>query len=136
LEVEVEPMMNRLALGRLAGRTAASVGVFSPTEENFIRLPLDPAARGGEISAAAVKLIESLRKRAVKAEHVIPSSERAEKSAIEKAAEVRLTFGKHKGKPLADIPGDYLRWALDNVGTLSHAERSPIRLILTTEAVT
>lgn len=27
---------------------------------------------------------------------------------------LRLRFGKHKGKPIEDVPSDYLRWALEN----------------------
>jgi hypothetical protein len=45
-----------LALARFASRTAAYVGVFSQVEEKLIRLALDPAARGGEITSSAVKL--------------------------------------------------------------------------------
>jgi hypothetical protein len=29
-------------------------------------------------------------------------------------AEFRMPFGMHKGKPLADIPRDYLDWLLEN----------------------
>jgi hypothetical protein len=121
-----------LSVGGLAGRTAASFS-FSPTEEKFIRLALDPAARDGEIKTSAAKLIESLRRRGVRAEQIICSSELGKKTAIEKAAEVRLTFGRYRGQPIADIPADYLQWALQNVSALSHAQRSAIRLILATE---
>jgi hypothetical protein len=127
-------MRNGMALAR-AGRTTAYVGgVFSPTEEKLLRLALDPAARGGEIATSAAKLIASLRRRGVSAEKIILGSELAEETdALEKAAAVRLTFGKYKGKPIADVPRDYLQWALANVANLSHAERSAIRLVLTAE---
>jgi hypothetical protein len=29
--------------------------------------------------------------------------------------DVRLTFGKHKGRRVADVPAGYLRWLLANV---------------------
>src|ERR1700739_135038 len=112
-------MVNGMALGR----TAAYVCVFTATEEKFIRLALDPAARGGEIKTSAAKLIESLRHRGVRAEQIILGSEIAEKTAIEKAAAVRLTFGKYKGQPIAEVPADYLRWTLENVSYLSHEQR-------------
>jgi hypothetical protein len=126
-------MMNGRALARFSGRTAATLGVFSPTEEKLLRLALDPAARGGEITSSAAKLINSLRRRGISAQKTISGSELAEKTALEKAAAVELTFGRYKGKPIAEVPRDYLQWALANVANLSHAQRSAIRLILATE---
>ena len=29
--------------------------------------------------------------------------------------EVRMPFGKHKGTPVKDVPGDYLAWLSENV---------------------
>src|ERR1700756_551624 len=110
-------MRSGLALTRFAGRTAASFS-FSPTERKLLRLALDPAARGGEIATSAAKLIASLRRRGVSAEKIIVGSELAEKTALERAAAVQLHFGKHKGKPIADIPRDYLQWSLENVASL------------------
>jgi uncharacterized protein (DUF3820 family) len=126
-------MMNGIALARFAGRTAAAVGVFSPTEEKLLRLALDPAARGGEITSSAVKLINSLRRRRVLADQIILGLELTERTALEKATAVELTFGRYKGKPIADVPRDYLQWALANVAFLSHEQRSAIRLILARE---
>lgn len=31
--------------------------------------------------------------------------------------EYRMPFGKHKGKPLKDLPGGYLRWASENINS-------------------
>jgi hypothetical protein len=125
-------MRSGLALTRFAGRTAASFS-FSPTEQKLLRLALDPAARGGEITSAAAKLIASLRRRGVPPEQIIRGSELAEKTALETAAAVRLTFGKHKGKPIADVPRDYLQWALENVASLSLEQQNAIRLVLAAE---
>jgi len=116
---------------RIAGRTGIQVGVFTSTDEKLLRLALDPAARSGEISSAAVKLIESLRRRGVKAEQIIVGSGLAEKTPLQSAEAVRLNFGKYKGKAIAEVPADYLRWVLENVSNLSPAQRSAIRLILT-----
>jgi hypothetical protein len=41
-------------------------------------------------------------------------------------SEGRLAFGKHKGRPLAEVPTDYLRWALDGCDLLSAPERRAI----------
>ena len=38
-----------------------------------------------------------------------------------------MTFGRHKGKLLQDIPDDYLLWALDNVNDLQPTLRMAIR---------
>lgn len=127
--------MRSLMLARIAGRTGAYVGgfTFTSTEEKLIRLALDPAARGGEISTSALKLVESLRGRGVKAGQIISGAELAEKTAVEKAGETRLSFGKHKGRPIANVPTDYLVWVLTNVASLSHTERRAIRLVLDAE---
>jgi Putative quorum-sensing-regulated virulence factor len=115
---------------RIAGRTGIQVGVFTSTDEKLLCLALDPAARSGEISSTAVKLIESFRRRGVKAEQIIVGSELAEKTPLQRAEAVRLNFGKYKGKAIAEVPADYLRWVLENVSNLSPAQRSAIRLIL------
>jgi Putative quorum-sensing-regulated virulence factor len=43
---------------------------------------------------------------------------------------VFMTFGKHRGKRLEDIPGDYLLWCLDNMGNLSPTLRRGIEDVL------
>jgi hypothetical protein len=45
-----------------------------------------------------------------------------------------LPFGKHKGQPLADVPGDYLRWALLTV-KLSSGLRTAVADELTRRGV-
>lgn len=32
-----------------------------------------------------------------------------------------IPFGKHKGKPVEDVPSDYIRWLLENGERLSTA---------------
>jgi hypothetical protein len=39
---------------------------------------------------------------------------------------MRMTFGKHKGKDLADIPDDYLLWCLENCERLNPILRDAI----------
>jgi len=41
-----------------------------------------------------------------------------------------MTFGRHRGKHLRDIPADYLVWCLDNVSTLQPTLRREIRIRL------
>ena len=54
---------------------------------------------------------------------------------------VRMPFGKHKGKTLDEIPGDYLMWVLDNTNldnrpTLKEAIRARLGLAPTGKAST
>jgi hypothetical protein len=37
-----------------------------------------------------------------------------------------LPFGRHQGQPLTEVPSDYLRWVLAEVGTLSHRLRQAV----------
>ena len=41
-----------------------------------------------------------------------------------------MTFGKHRGKHIRDIPNDYLLWVLDNCGNLQPTMRREIRIRL------
>lgn len=47
---------------------------------------------------------------------------------------MRMPFGKHRGKDLADIPDDYLVWVLDNCETISPTLRRAIEARLDIEA--
>jgi exodeoxyribonuclease X len=40
--------------------------------------------------------------------------------------QVTLHFGKHRGKPLQDIPADYLIWVLQNCSRLNPCMREAI----------
>lgn len=41
-----------------------------------------------------------------------------------------LTFGKHKGVPLAQVPHDYLKWCLKNLPGLSDIVRSDMQFVI------
>ena len=92
-----------------------------PIEAKLLALALDPAARGSEITTAAQKLISCLRARGVSTSDVFrsgskpkPASFRTESSELARAKTTRMTFGRHRGKLLRDVPLSYLRWARDN----------------------
>jgi hypothetical protein len=41
---------------------------------------------------------------------------------------MEMTFGKHKGEQLADIPTEYLAWVLENCATINRHLRDEIKL--------
>jgi DNA polymerase III subunit epsilon len=43
-----------------------------------------------------------------------------------KPATVRMPFGKHAGKPLADVPKDYVRWLVEK-GAFDGQENAPLK---------
>lgn len=43
-----------------------------------------------------------------------------------KPATFRMPFGKHAGKPLADVPKDYIRWLIDK-GAFDGPENAPLK---------
>ena len=101
-------------------------------ERKLLRLALSPSAQGGEVTTSAIKLINTLRARGV------------ESSAIENALEgsgaenmvpvlsgpdwgmTMLSFGKHKGEMLMDIPPSYLRWVLRWISESPERGASPM----------
>jgi hypothetical protein len=110
--------------------------LFSEREEKLIRLGLDPAASAGEVANSATALFQSLRKRAVRPEALIEGAELRVPSwsdaALERAARVKMPFGKHKGREIGVIEPGYLRWCLRECDNLSLALRESIRLVLST----
>jgi hypothetical protein len=44
-----------------------------------------------------------------------------------RGCDVRLDFGKYKGRRLADVPDDYLRWLLDEATNLTPSLRRAVR---------
>jgi uncharacterized protein (DUF3820 family) len=94
---------------------------FTDIEQKLIRLALNHASEPGEISGAAVKLIEALRRRAVTPEEMMngsaassysppPRNTQTQQMTMEQALAYRMTFGKYKGQPLGEIRRSYLHW--------------------------
>jgi hypothetical protein len=78
----------------------------------LLALALHPAAQVGEIAAAASKLINALRARRVLAATVLHGSTPASSAVdttLARGLAMRMPFGKHKHKPLRDVPIPYLR---------------------------
>jgi len=110
--------------------------VFTERETKLIRLAMDKAAHSGERDNCASLLIQSLLKRGVDSEAFIqlsgprvyePHKEKKERQFKANGKHVcphcqgpdwgryPISFGKHKGKMLRDIPLDYLQWCLREV---------------------
>jgi hypothetical protein len=51
-------------------------------------------------------------------------------ATLARALAMRMPFGKHKHKPLRDVPLSYLRWAQDNCHNMSVSLRNAISVIL------
>jgi hypothetical protein len=86
---------------------------LSDKEEKFLRLALDPAVQPGEMVAAAVKLIESWRKRSLKVEDLTarPMVVRPARKFYKPDYGLCLwPWGaKYKGDKFKDIPPSYLK---------------------------
>jgi uncharacterized protein (DUF3820 family) len=83
--------------------------VFTDIERKLIRLALDPGAAPGEIDTAAIKLVRSLRSRAIPSERIISLP-----TIRPDCGETRLPFGRHRHKQIRDVDFDYLKWFATN----------------------
>lgn len=43
-------------------------------------------------------------------------------------------FGKHQGKPINEVPGDYLEWALNKATSLTEEQKEAIQMVLSVSA--
>jgi hypothetical protein len=121
------------------------------TERKILLLALDRSASGGEVIAAAGRLVNSWRKRYRDGYELIGELEpknpkrsiediRRDREARQAAwlrrratfGQVTLRFGKHRGKPLSQIPADYLIWVLRNCSGLNPYTREAIEGFLRT----
>jgi hypothetical protein len=115
---------------------------LTETEKKILLLAMDRSAPDGEVTAAAGRLIRLFRKRYRDGYELIGDLESLPKrpklwlDAKERHAawlrrratfgQVTLRFGKHRGKPLAQIPADYLIWVLQNCLRLNPCTREAI----------
>ena len=93
-------------------------------EKKLLRLALCSSAQGAEVATSAVKLVQSLRNRAVESatiETALEGHGNGSGPAIRMSRPdwglVQMPFGKHRGELLMDIPPSYLcfirRWIAD-----------------------
>jgi hypothetical protein len=126
----------------LINRSASPIGFyqrsleFTDKETKLALLALDPAASEGEIQNCSIALIRSLRRRYRDGHALLRDI--AQQSASPPAAvtvhnpyaNVRMPFGKHRGKRLRDISADYLLWTLANCHNLDPHLRTAIKRYL------
>jgi uncharacterized protein (DUF3820 family) len=87
---------------------------FTERELKLIRLMLDSAAAQGEVANASRMLVEALRARAVSAQDI---EESLNKAAVPEYGHwapdyglCTMPWGKHKGHQFKDIPPSYFRY--------------------------
>ena len=104
---------------------------LTPLQCQLVLMAMDPAAAPGEQTAAAVAFFRSFRRDyrdgyALLADFAESSNTTRASVPSNHYGAVTMTFGKHRGRPLADIDAGYLLWVLDNVPTLSSSLRQAI----------
>jgi len=104
--------------------------MFTAVEQKLLRLALDEAAQPGEVCNSAVKFVESLRRRGVKAEALTRPLQLPFPTKLDRARVLKMPFGQHRGRRLDVIEPAYLRWALAEADCLSLSLREAIQLVL------
>jgi Putative quorum-sensing-regulated virulence factor len=102
---------------------------LTDTERKLVVLMLDRSAEAGEIANATVALAKALRKRYADGYALLAELEGSSQEQISRYAETVLTFGKHRGRKLCEIPLSYLQWALDNVALDRYLRRAVERYL-------
>ena len=103
--------------------------MFDNREIKLLTLALDRGASDGEINNAAKMFVRSLRKRGVTVADLI-EQEQPDYNMLPSYMDMRMEFGKHKGKLLVDVPGEYLVWVLSNCTNISIRLRAAITELL------
>ena len=116
-------------------------------EKKILLLAMDRSAPDGEVTAAAGRLIRLFRKRyrdgyelasdleSLPERKPWPVARERHAAWLRRRAtygNVTLHFGKHRGKPLFEIPADYPIWVLQNCTRLNPAMREAIEAFLRT----
>ena len=99
---------------------------FDHRSQSLIRLALCPGAAEGEWRNAAIALFQSLRRGGISPESLLNPSRHQPPPRMWS----KMPFGKHRGRSLDHIPGDYLRWVLHNCSNLSPHLRGEIQELL------
>jgi hypothetical protein len=91
---------------------------FTDKEQKLCLLALDGSASEGEIQNCSISLIRSLRRRYRDGHALLrdiaqqPAPPRQPPTTVSPCSDVRMTFGRYRGRRLRDIRADYLLWVL------------------------
>ena len=88
----------------------------------ILRLALNPASESGEWRNAAVKFISILRNAGFLPEDFRAGGNEREEETDEPAAYF-MSFGKYRGKPIHDVPTDYLLWIISLPDMSEHVKK-------------
>lgn len=100
--------------------------MFTDKEVKLLNLALDKSATEGEIRNAAIAFVTKLRSRGFR--YLDATTHEYEER--EDYGLTVMTFGKHKGKCLKDIPNDYLIWVMESAERCSEYIKDSIRMYL------
>jgi hypothetical protein len=98
-------------------------------ERKCIVLAMDPSAGEHEAGAAATKFVSLLRKRYRNGHELVEDLEKLPKFEQPKVVwgDTIMTFGKHHGMRISEIPPDYLLWVLGNCENMSPSLRQAMQ---------
>ena len=102
---------------------------LSELQQKLLRLALDKAAQPGEIQAAAIKFVESLRREGMKLEDILGR----EGARVYSKPDYGLTvmpFGKHKDLRLKEIDPRYLIWLRGDIESNGDTDRDIYKAIV------
>ena len=94
-------------------------------ETKLLTLALDRGAYPAEAESAAIMLIRKLRARNASIDEFAKPSYPAVIRSVSSNNDI-MPFGKYRGKPLAEIPVDYLLWVLANCQNITPKLRRAI----------
>ena len=114
----------------MSAATAEPPIVFTDTEKKLLRLALCVSAHPGEVDGAGRALIASWRKRGLDPDALFGTGTATLAIPENIYAKTILSFGKHKGRRLDQVPVEYLLWALDNFSGLWPQTRTAIQRFL------
>lgn len=103
--VDGQPPKNRYTIEELGNKL-----MFTDKELKLWRMALHPTTMDGEITNAAILLIQSLRERKITVEDLVKGKPYSQPQTH--WGTVKMPFGKWKGEMLQDIDLDYIHWCI------------------------
>ena len=104
-------------------------------EMKLLTLALDKGAYEGEAENAAVMFVRKLRERNVKVDDLFVQNQQQppQNTAVSKYGDEKMTFGKHRGEMIKNVPLNYLIWAINNCANMDSKLRLAIHKFIETQ---